>query len=111
MTGSTRQAAARAHAPGAALGAVGDLDAHHVQVLADGVAAGEVLRLPGRRALREKAAARRGIDGAEVEARIAERAEARKAKDFARGDAIRDALLARGVAILDGPEGTTWDVE
>jgi cysteinyl-tRNA synthetase len=63
------------------------------------------------RALREKAAARRGIDGAEVEARIAERAEARKAKDFARGDAIRDALLARGVAILDGPEGTTWDVE
>ena len=46
-----------------------------------------------------------------VEARIAERAGARKAKDFARGDAIRDALLARGVALLDGPEGTTWDVE
>jgi cysteinyl-tRNA synthetase len=62
-------------------------------------------------ALRAKAAARRGVDGAEVEARIAERAQARKAKDFARGDAIRDALLARGVALLDGPEGTTWDVE
>jgi len=62
-------------------------------------------------ALRARAAARRGIDGAEVEARIAERAQARKAKDFARGDAIRDALLARGVALLDGPEGTTWDVE
>ena len=46
-----------------------------------------------------------------MEARIAERAEARRAKDFARGDAIRDALLARGVAILDGPDGTTWDVE
>jgi cysteinyl-tRNA synthetase len=62
-------------------------------------------------AIRAKAAARRGVDGAEVEARIAERAAARKAKDFARGDAIRDALLASGVAILDGPEGTTWDVE
>jgi len=63
------------------------------------------------RALRDRASARKGIDGAEVELRIAERAEARKAKDFARGDAIRDALLARGVAILDGAEGTTWDVE
>src|SRR5512138_2833215 len=57
------------------------------------------------RALREKAAARRGIDGVEVEARLAERTAARKAKDFARGDAIRDELLARGVAILDGPDG------
>jgi cysteinyl-tRNA synthetase len=62
------------------------------------------------RAIRAKAAARKGIDAAEVEARIAERAAARRAKDFARGDAIRDALLARGVEILDGPEGTTWDV-
>jgi cysteinyl-tRNA synthetase len=62
-------------------------------------------------ALRAKAAARRGIDSAEVEARIAERAAARKAKDFARGDAIRDALQARGVALLDGPQGTSWDVE
>jgi cysteinyl-tRNA synthetase len=62
-------------------------------------------------ALRAKAAGRRGIDGVAVEARIAERAAARKAKDFARGDAIRDELLARGVTLLDGPEGTSWDVE
>jgi cysteinyl-tRNA synthetase len=78
-----------------------------------GTTLGLVQRAPAEalRALREKAAARRGIDGAEVEARIAERAAARKAKDFARGDAIRDALLARGVALLDGPDGTSWDVE
>jgi cysteinyl-tRNA synthetase len=63
------------------------------------------------RALRDKASARKGIDGTEVERRIAERAEARKAKDFTRSDAIRDELLGRGVAILDGPDGTTWDVE
>ena len=34
-----------------------------------------------------------------------------RAKDFARSDAIRDELLARGVAIMDGPEGTTWKVQ
>ncbi len=78
-----------------------------------GTTLGLLQRAPGTAigALREKAAVRRGIDRGDVEARIAERAAARKAKDFARGDAIRDALLARGVAILDGPEGTTWDVE
>jgi len=61
-------------------------------------------------ALRGKAAARRGIDGAAVEARLAARAAARLARDFARSDAIRDELLAEGVAIMDGPEGTTWKV-
>jgi cysteinyl-tRNA synthetase len=62
-------------------------------------------------AIREKAAARKGIDPAEVEARIAERVAARAVKDWARGDAIRDALLQRGVALMDGPQGTTWKVE
>jgi cysteinyl-tRNA synthetase len=62
-------------------------------------------------AIRDRAAARQGIEGAWVEAKIAERAGARKAKDFARADAIRDELLARGVAIMDGPQGTTWKVE
>jgi cysteinyl-tRNA synthetase len=62
------------------------------------------------RVLRDVAARRRGIDGAAVEGRLAERAAARAAKDFARADAIRDELLAAGVAIMDGPEGTTWKV-
>ena len=63
------------------------------------------------RTIRGKAAARRGIDPAAVEGRIAERTAARAAKDFARGDAIRGELLAQGVALMDGPQGTTWTVE
>jgi len=62
-------------------------------------------------ALRDRAAARRGIDQALVARRLAERAEARTAKDFARSDAIRAELLAMGVALMDGPQGTSWKVE
>jgi cysteinyl-tRNA synthetase len=62
-------------------------------------------------ALRDKAAARRGIEKGAVEAKIAARTAARKAKDFARSDALRDELLAMGVAIMDGPDGTTWKVQ
>ena len=62
-------------------------------------------------ALRDRAATRRGIDQAMVAQRIEERAAARKAKDFARSDAIRAELLAQGIALMDGPDGTTWKVE
>jgi cysteinyl-tRNA synthetase len=41
---------------------------------------------------------------------LAERDEARKAKDFARSDAIRDELLGLGVELRDGPAGTLWKV-
>jgi cysteinyl-tRNA synthetase len=43
-----------------------------------------------------------------VEARLAERKEARARRDFATSDAIRDELIARGIAIEDGPQGTRW---
>ena len=58
-------------------------------------------------ALREKAAA--PVEGAEeIEALIAKRLEAKKAKDWTKADAIRDQLKAMGVEIKDSKEGTTW---
>ncbi|MBL6946897.1 MAG: cysteine--tRNA ligase [Rhodospirillales bacterium] len=48
------------------------------------------------------------FDEAEIDGLIVARAEARKAKDFARSDQIRDDLAAKGVVLEDGPDGTTW---
>ncbi|HEX8170852.1 MAG TPA: cysteine--tRNA ligase [Thermoanaerobaculia bacterium] len=45
---------------------------------------------------------------AEVDAMIAARNAARKAKNFAESDRIRDELLARGILLEDGPSGTRW---
>ncbi len=43
-----------------------------------------------------------------IEAMIEKRNAARKAKDFATSDRIRDDLKAKGIVLEDGPEGTTW---
>jgi len=54
------------------------------------------------------AAAADGPSDVEIEAAIAARQAARKAKDFKESDRIRDDLKAKGVILEDGPKGTTW---
>ena len=46
-----------------------------------------------------------------IEALINQRTEARKAKDWALADQVRDQLSDMGVAIEDRPEGTVWKIE
>ncbi len=48
------------------------------------------------------------ISETEIEALIAARIEAKKTKDFAKADAIRDDLAKKKVVLEDGPGGTTW---
>lgn len=45
-----------------------------------------------------------------VDARLAERSQARSDKDWARSDAIRDQLEQIGIVIADGPDGASWEL-
>jgi cysteinyl-tRNA synthetase len=49
------------------------------------------------------------LDSAQIALRIADRNEAKKAKNFALADSIRNDLLAQGIVLKDSPTGTTWE--
>lgn len=75
-------------------------------LLGAGAALGLLQQSPGAWFDRGKNA----VDAQAVDALIAERAEARSRRDFARADAIRDQLADIGVVIEDGAGGTRWSV-
>ena len=58
----------------------------------------------------EKAEKASSVDAQKVEALIAERSEARKNKDWATADRIRDELNAMHIVVTDTPEGIKWHV-
>ncbi len=58
-----------------------------------------------------KIAAKTQVDTVAIAAAIDARLAARKAKNFAESDRIRDDLLAKGIVLKDGPQGTTWEVK
>ncbi len=64
-----------------------------------------------RQRTRERRAECRGLTVSAIEAQVAEREAARRAKDFGRSDQLRDQLLSLGVTVKDTPQGATWSLD
>jgi cysteinyl-tRNA synthetase len=60
--------------------------------------------------VKDKRVAALGLDRATIEAQVAERVRLREAKQWTEADAIRQALDAQGIVVMDGPEGSRWRV-
>jgi cysteinyl-tRNA synthetase len=58
-----------------------------------------------------KIAAKARVDEIAIADAIAARKAARAARNFAESDRIRDELLAKGIVLKDGPQGTTWEIK
>jgi cysteinyl-tRNA synthetase len=62
------------------------------------------------KAFEEVSAREKGLDPAIIDARVADRVAARKAKNFKESDSIRDELAKMGVLLHDTKDGTTWEI-
>jgi cysteinyl-tRNA synthetase len=79
----------------------------------DSKAAGQLRALAGTLGLlgqraRDFMQAGSGLDEAQIAAQIEARSAAKRAKNFAESDRIRDALAAQGIVLKDSASGTTW---
>jgi cysteinyl-tRNA synthetase len=84
-------------------GTLGESDARAARELF-----GHFDRVLGVLSLRQQEDARPPVDPAEIDRLIEERQAARRRRDFAAGDRIRDELASRGIILEDGPAGTRW---
>jgi len=64
----------------------------------------------GREPTRASGEPRRADEDSDIQALVDEREGARRAKDYARADAIREKLKERGVVVQDTPDGPVWRV-
>ncbi len=69
------------------------------------------LGLLGFSAVQDRISAKPPVNPIEIADAIASRDQARKSRNFAEADRIRDALLEKGILLKDLPGGTTWEVK